>query len=96
MIINNNIQAMAGMYTNWSITQGKNAYGGKASPSKRDADQVVLSGHGVGLNNALRRLKSSQGDVRADLVEKFSALINNGNYHVDSEAIAEKMLGSQV
>ncbi len=92
MIINNNIQAAASLYNqNWS-SGNKNRAGEYSRAQAKD--EVVLSGNAKTFSTALRDLRANaeSDTVRMDKVEKFTALIESGCYHIDSDKLAESIM----
>ncbi len=92
VIINNNIQAAAGIYNRTWSNGGKNSARECARP--RAGDEVVLSGNAKTFSTALGKLRAGADSdgVRMDRVEKFTALIESGCYHIDSQKLAESIM----
>lgn len=92
MIINNNIQAAASLYNRTWSNGSKTRTGEYTRPQA--GDEVVLSGNAKTFSNALRDLRSNaeSDGVRMDKVEKFTALIESGCYHIDSDKLAESIM----
>ena len=92
MIINNNVQAVAGLYNQTWSNGSKNRAGAYARPQAKD--EVVLSGNAKTFSTALRDLRANaeSDTVRMDKVEKFTALIESGCYHIDSDKLAESII----
>ncbi|MDO4204056.1 MAG: flagellar biosynthesis anti-sigma factor FlgM [Selenomonadaceae bacterium] len=92
MIINNNIQAAASLYNRTWSNGSKTRTGEYTRPQA--GDEVVLSGNAKTFSNALRDLRANADSdgVRMDKVEKFTALIESGCYHIDSDRLAESIM----
>ncbi len=60
--------------------------------STQQPDEVVLSSQAQEFGQFLQKIKSMP-EVREDVVKEFSDRIAAGDYKVDSQAIAEKILG---
>lgn len=92
MIINNNIQAAASLY-NRTWSNGSKNRAGEYSRAQA-SDEVVLSSNAKTFSNALRDLRANaeSDGVRMDKVERFTALIESGCYHIDSEKLAESIM----
>lgn len=92
MIINNNVQAAAGIYNRTWSNGGKNSAREYHRP--RAGDEVVLSGNAKTFSTALGKLQAGAGfdGVRMDRVERFTALIESGCYHIDSQKLAESIM----
>lgn len=92
VIINNNVQAAAGIYNRTWSNGGKNSAREYSRP--RAGDEVVLSGNAKTFSTALGKLRAGAGSdgVRMDRVEKFTALIESGCYHIDSQKLAESIM----
>ena len=88
MIINNNLQAIAGAYQLNAKNPAKRAQA-KNAPSFKD--EVHLSSNAQNMSSAVKNLKN-MSDVRADKVEFFTNAIESGNYNVPAANIASKML----
>lgn len=87
MIINNNIQSLAGVYANHSSVN-------KMSRSQREEagqDEIQISSQAQSFSDALKKL-SSIDDVRHDKVAELSNRIAAGSYQVSDEDLAESIL----
>ncbi len=88
MIINGNVQAVAGAY---SVSS---AGGVKRTANVREtahSDEVLLSHEGQSFSSMLQKLQNMD-DVRANKVQDISAKIADGSYSVSSENIAARLL----
>ena len=90
MIINGNIQAVAGAYGVANVKSrasvaAQRAYGGQA------ADEVSISSQSQNFSSVLRKLQKSD-DVRMDRVNELRSAIASGKYHVSGDDIAASML----
>ena len=91
MIINGNVQAVAGAY---SVSS---AGGVKRAASAREvekSDEVLLSHEGQSFSSMLQKLQSMD-DVREDKVKDLSARLNAGSYEVSSENLAASLLNAR-
>ena len=91
MIINGNVQAVAGAY---SVSS---AGGVKRAASAREvekSDEVLLSHEGQSFSSMLQKLQSMD-DVREDKVQDLSARLNAGSYEVSSENLAASLLNAR-
>lgn len=87
MIINNNIQSIAGIYSNHS-SNNKIA---KADREEEKRDEIHISQTGQNVREMLQKM-NEMDDVRHDRVAELENLIASGNYHVSSRELAESML----
>ena len=87
MIINNNIQSIAGIYSNHS-SNNKIA---KAGREEEKRDEIHISQEGQNVREMLNKM-NEMDDVRHDRVAELENLIASGNYHVSSRELAESML----
>lgn len=91
MIINGNVQAVAGAY---SVSS---AGGVRRSASVREvekSDEVLLSHEGQSFSSMLQKLQNMD-DVRGEKVQALSAKIAGGSYTVPSENIAASLLNAR-
>ena len=89
MIINGNVQAVAGAY---SVSS---AGGVKRAASVRDvekSDEVVLSNEGQSFSSMLQKLQNMD-EVRGAKVQALKAQVQDGSYDVSGENIAASLLG---
>ena len=87
MIINNNIQSIAGIYSNHS-SNNKIA---KAGREEEKRDEIHISQTGQNVREMLQKM-NEMDDVRHNRVAELENLIASGNYHVSSRELAESML----
>ena len=87
MIINNNIQSIAGIYSNHS-SSNKVARAGRDEEKR---DEIHISQEGQNVREMLNKM-NSMDDVRHDRVAELENLIASGNYHVSSRDLAESIL----
>lgn len=88
MVINNNVQAVAGTY---AATHGRNARHTGGAGKMQFRDELLISQEAQNFNAMLQKLKNVD-DVRMDKVEFYANAIQSGNYSVPSADIADKML----
>jgi len=91
MIINNNLQAIAGAYQLNAKSPAKRV-DAKAPTSFRD--EVQLSANAQTAGSAVKKLKG-MSDVRLDKVEFYTNAIESGNYNVPAANIASKMISAR-
>ena len=60
--------------------------------SKQQPDEVVLSSQAQEFGQYLQKIKAMP-EVREEVVKELADKIASGNYQVDSQAVAEKILG---
>ncbi|TWH45245.1 flagellar biosynthesis anti-sigma factor FlgM [Sporomusa sp. KB1] len=60
--------------------------------SKQQPDEVVLSSQAQEFGQYLQKIKAMP-EVREEVVKELADKIAAGNYRVDSQAVAEKILG---
>ncbi len=89
MIINGNVQAVAGAYSVSSSGSVRRSADVQAIQKK---DEVLLSNEGQSFSSMLQKLQSMD-DVRGNKVQELSAKVANGSYQVPSENIAASLLG---
>ena len=70
---------------------GENPAAGNAKALKQEAARIQLSEKVQDMKKA-KELASQTPDVDAEKVKKFQALIDSGNYKVDSKKIADKLV----
>ena len=90
MIINNNLQAVAGAYS--VTTRPANGISRKTSSSMSAASEFSISEQGQSFSSMLRKLHSGADDVRADRVASLEKQIAAGTYNVSGSDIAASML----
>ena len=91
MIINGNVQAVAGAYSVSSTGSVKRAYNAQAVEKK---DEVLLSHESQSFSSMLQKLQSMD-DVREDKVQDLSARVAAGSYEVSSENLAASLLNAR-
>ncbi|WP_037363555.1 flagellar biosynthesis anti-sigma factor FlgM [Selenomonas ruminantium] len=89
MIINGNVQAVAGAYSVSSSGSVRRSADVQAIQKK---DEVLLSNEGQSFSSMLQKLQSMD-DVRSNKVQELSAKVANGSYQVPNENIAASLLG---
>lgn len=89
MIINGNVQAVAGAYS-VSATGGVKRAASAREVERRD--EVLLSHEGQSFSSMLQKLQNMD-DVRGEKVQQFGARIADGSYSVPNENIAASLLG---
>lgn len=88
VIINGNLQGIAGVYANaGSKNKISRAYQ-QAEPAR---DDIQISSQGQRFNEILQKLKSGS-DVRMDKVAEYENMLAAGTYQVDNGALADKLL----
>ena len=88
MIINNNLQGIAGVYTNsGSVNKLAKAYRQEETVN----DNIQISSQGQQFSEILKKLKSGS-DVRMDKVAEYENMIASGAYQVSNSDLAEKIL----
>jgi flagellar biosynthesis anti-sigma factor FlgM len=88
MIINNNVQAIAGAYHVSTVSRPQNSYDKDSEPIR---DEVALSSDGVTFSQMMQELQGMD-DVRAEKVDSVAEQIASGSYAPDSSDVAKKML----
>lgn len=88
MQIDNRVQAISSVYAKASLTNQNSV---KKSTSVDQKDEMVLSTEAQSFSQMLQRARS-MSDVRADKVDDYSAQVDAGQYQVDSQAVAGKIL----
>ena len=71
---------------------GKNDKVEKTASKQQPADEVVLSSQAQEFRQYLQKIKAMP-EVREEVVKELTDKIAAGNYQVDSQAVAEKILG---
>ena len=89
MIINGNVQAVAGAY---SVSSSGSVRRSAELQAIQKKDEVLLSNEGQSFSSMLQKLQSMD-DVRGNKVQELSAKVANGSYHVPNENIAASLLG---
>ena len=89
MIINGNVQAVAGAY---SVSSSGSVKRAASVQAMQKSDEVHLSSEGQSFSSMLQKLQSMD-DVRGSRVQDLSAQMANGSYNVPSENIAASLLG---
>lgn len=88
MIINGNIQGVAGVYTgSGRISRAARSY----SQSGAVSDDIQISSQGLQFNELLKKLKSGS-NVRMDKVTEYEKMISAGTYQVSNGALADSIL----
>lgn len=87
MIINNNVQALAGVYANHSSVNKL----ARSQKPEAEKDEIHISAQAQNFNDALKKLNSVDS-VRQDKVTELANRIAAGSYHVSSEDLAESIL----
>lgn len=88
MIINGNVQAVAGAY---SVSSAGGARRTAGVREVEKSDEVLLSHEGQSFSSMLKKLQAMD-DVRGEKVQDLSAKIAGGSYDVSSENIAARLL----
>lgn len=88
MIINNNLQAIAGAY---QLNQKNSPRRMQNQNSLSFKDEVRLSNSAESFRSAMKKMQNID-DVRQDKVAFYTNEIENGNYNVSAANIASKML----
>ena len=89
MIINGNVQAVAGAY---SVSSSGSVKRAASVQAMQKSDEVHLSSEGQSFSSMLLKLQNMD-DVRGSRVQDLSAQMANGSYNVPSENIAASLLG---
>ena len=89
MIINGNVQAVAGAYSVSSAGSVKRT-GNVRETAK--SDEVLLSHEGQSFSSMRQKLQNMD-EVRGEKVQALSEKFANGSYNVPSENIAASLLG---
>lgn len=88
MIINGNIQGVAGVYaSSGRISKAAKSYSQASSVS----DDIQISTQGLQFNELLKKLKSGS-DVRMDKVAAYENMVSAGTYQVSNGALADSIL----
>ncbi len=88
MIINGNIQGVAGVYASSGRTVRKTPSYSQASSL---GDDIQISSQGLQFNELLKKLKSGS-DVRMDKVTEYENMISAGTYQVSNGSLADSIL----
>ena len=88
MVINNNVQAIAGAY---AVNQNRGARTGSAQGAAQFKDQVAISKEGQSFSSMLKELRGDD-EIRQDKVDFYAEAIRNGSYSVSGRDIAEKII----
>jgi flagellar biosynthesis anti-sigma factor FlgM len=88
MIINNNLQAIAGAY---QLNQKNSAKRVQNQNSLSFKDEVKLSESAESFRSAMKKMQNID-EVRPDKVAFYTQAIESGNYNVSAANIASKML----
>ena len=89
MIINGNVQAVAGAYS-VSSAGGVKRTGNVREVAKND--EVVLSHEGQSFSSMLQKLQNMD-EVRGEKVQDIRGKFADGSYNVPSENVAASLLG---
>ena len=89
MIINGNVQAVAGAY---SVSSTGSVRRAASVREVEKADEVVLSHEGQSFSSMLQKLQNMD-EVRGEKVQSLGAKIADGSYNVSNENIAARLLG---
>lgn len=84
-----------GAYSRNSVdgVKGKDRKTGESSGSRASPDRVSVSDEGRIFSSALQEAQSTS-DVRTDKVNRIREMIQNGEYHLDTKRIAQKLVES--
>lgn len=93
MVINNVIQGINSIYA--ASNNVKRTVQSAENKTTEARDEIQLSSEAQSFSSILSKVQANQGQVRKDKVAYYESLISSGNYHVDSKAIADKMLKSR-
>ncbi len=88
VIINANIQGVAGVYASSGRTVRKAPSYSQASSL---GDDIQISSQGLQFNELLKKLKSGS-DVRMDKVTEYENMISAGTYQVSNGSLADSIL----
>lgn len=89
MIINGNVQAVAGAY---SVSSSGSVKRTASTREVEKGDEVVLSHAGQNFSSMLQKLQNMD-DVRGEKVQNLSERVVSGTYNVPNENIAASLLG---
>ena len=89
MIINGNVQAVAGAY---SVSSSGGVKRAASVQAMQKSDEVHLSSEGQSFSSMLQKLRSMD-DVRGSKVQELSAKVADDSYNVSNENIAASLLG---
>lgn len=88
VIINSNLQGIAGVYANAGSSNKISRAYQQAEPAR---DDIQISSQGQQFNEILQKLKSGS-DVRMDKVAMYENMLAAGTYKVDNGTLADKLL----
>ena len=91
MIINGNVQAVAGAYSVSSVGGVRRSAGVR---EVEKSDEVLLSHEGQSFSSMLQKLQSMD-EVRGEKIQELSAQIAGGSYSVPSENLAASLLNAR-
>ena len=91
MIINGNVQAVAGAYRVSSVGGTRRVAGAR---EVEKSDEVLLSHEGQSFSSMLQKLQNMD-DVRGEKVQELSAKVADGSYNVPSSNIAGSLLNTR-
>ncbi|SHK70550.1 anti-sigma-28 factor, FlgM family [Selenomonas ruminantium] len=89
MIINGNVQAVAGAY---SVSSAGGVKRAESVRNVEKSDEVLLSHEGQSFSSMLQKLQNMD-EVRSEKVQNLEARIADGSYNVPNENIAASLLG---
>jgi len=93
MIINNNLQAVRSIYAKAAMNSTRST---KLADSKlQEDDELVLSPEAKSFSATLQAIQNQSGDVRMDKVKYYEEKLASGEYKVDANALAAKILASR-
>ena len=93
MIIKNNIQAITGIYAKTALNNARGT--AKTEAPVQAEDELLISPQARIFGAQLQALHNGADFVREDKVKYYEELIASGNYHVDAEALAAKILDTR-
>lgn len=91
MIVNNNLQGIAGAYMR-NVNQVKTSAKNDKNQQANARDEIVISDTARTFSAPLGLLRSNADSVRADKVAYFAEQIASGNYTIDPQGIAAKIM----
>lgn len=93
MIINNSIpNTVAGVYASrHTLSTQQSAQTEKVSAAS-SKDEIVLSSQAQSFSNTLQKLHDMSGTVRQDKIVQYENQLAAGNYEVDAQDLADKLL----
>ena len=89
MIINGNVQAVAGAY---SVSSSGGVKRAASVQAMQKSDEVHLSSEGQSFSSMLQKLQNMD-EVRGEKVQDIRGKFADGSYNVPSENIAASLLG---